>query len=87
MPGIYLIMIIIFVASAGVQWRLRSKFAQYSEVGLRNGMSGKEIAEHMLADNGITDVRVISAEGQLTDHYNPADKTVNLSEGYLLPEA
>jgi Zn-dependent membrane protease YugP len=81
MPGIYLIMIIFFVASMLVQGRLRSKFAQYSEVALRNGMSGKEIAEHMLADFGITDVRVISTEGRLTDHYNPADKTVNLSEG------
>ena len=76
-----ILMIVIFGASALVQWRLRSKFAKYSEIGLQNGMSGKEIAEHMLADNGITDVRVISTEGQLTDHYNPADKTVNLSEG------
>lgn len=76
-----ILMVLIFGASAFVQWRLRSKFAQYSEVGLQNGMSGKEIAEHMLADNGITDVRVISTPGQLTDHYNPADKTVNLSEG------
>ena len=76
-----ILMVLIFGASALVQWRLRSKFAQYSEIGLRNGMSGREIAEHMLADNGITDVRVISTEGQLTDHYNPADKTVNLSEG------
>ena len=76
-----ILMVLIFGASAFVQWRLRSKFAQYSEVGLQNGMSGKEIAEHMLADHGITDVRVISTPGQLTDHYNPADKTVNLSEG------
>ena len=76
-----ILMVLIFGASALVQWRLRSKFAQYSEIGLQSGMSGKEIAEHMLADHGITDVRVISAEGQLTDHYNPADKTVNLSEG------
>src|SRR5687768_6817120 len=76
-----ILMVLIFGASALVQWRLRSKFAQYSEIGLQSGMSGKEIAEHMLADHGITDVRVISTEGQLTDHYNPADKTVNLSEG------
>src|SRR6478736_2198621 len=76
-----ILMVLIFGASALVQWRLRSKFAQYSEIGLRNGLSGREIAEHMLADHGITDVRVISTEGQLTDHYNPADKTVNLSEG------
>jgi Zn-dependent membrane protease YugP len=76
-----ILMVLIFGASALVQWRLRSKFAQYSEIGLQSGMSGKEIAEHMLADHGITDVRVISTEGRLTDHYNPADKTVNLSEG------
>ncbi len=60
--------------------RLKNKFALYSKLQLQNGMSGKEIAERMLADHGITDVQVISVEGQLTDHYNPADKTVNLSE-------
>ncbi len=60
--------------------RLKSKFEQYSKISLRNGMSGAEIAEKMLADNGIRDVKVISTPGQLTDHYNPADKTVNLSE-------
>jgi uncharacterized protein len=64
-----------------VSSRLKSKFEQYSHIQLRNGMSGAEIAEKMLADNGITDVKVISVAGQLTDHYNPADKTVNLSEG------
>lgn len=63
-----------------VSSRLKSKFEFYSKVALRNGMSGAEIAEKMLADHGITDVRVISTPGQLTDHYNPADKTVNLSE-------
>lgn len=77
---IYLILGAIFLASMFVQNRLRSKFAHYSNVRLRNGMSGKEIAEKMLADNGITDVKVISVPGQLTDHYNPMDKTVNLSE-------
>lgn len=60
--------------------QLKSKFKKYSQVHLRNGMSGKEIAEKMLADNGIRDVEVISVKGQLTDHYNPANKTVNLSE-------
>ena len=60
--------------------RLKSKFETYSKLQLQNGMSGAEIAEKMLADNGITDVRVISTPGQLTDHYNPVDKTVNLSE-------
>ena len=63
-----------------VSSRLKSKFELYSKLQLQNGMSGKEIAERMLADHGITDVQVISVEGQLTDHYNPADKTVNLSE-------
>ncbi|WP_323491353.1 MULTISPECIES: zinc metallopeptidase [unclassified Flavobacterium] len=63
-----------------VSSRLKSKFEQYSKLQLQNGMSGAEIAEKMLADNGIRDVRVISTPGQLTDHYNPVDKTVNLSE-------
>lgn len=64
-----------------VQSRLKGKFKKYSEVGLANGLSGREIAEKMLHENGIHDVRVISTPGQLTDHYNPANKTVNLSEG------
>jgi uncharacterized protein len=59
---------------------LKRKFEKYSKIQLRNGMSGKEIAEKMLADNGIYDVEVISTPGQLTDHYNPKNKTVNLSE-------
>lgn len=63
-----------------VSSRLKSKFEQYSKLHLQNGMSGAEIAQKMLADNGITDVRVISTPGQLTDHYNPVNKTVNLSE-------
>lgn len=67
-----------------VSSKLKSKFAYYSQVHLRNGMSGKEVAEKMLRDNGINDVQVISVPGQLTDHYNPADKTVNLSEGVYM---
>lgn len=63
-----------------VSARLKSKFEQYSKISLRNGMSGAEIAEKMLADHGIFDVKVISTPGRLTDHYNPMDKTVNLSE-------
>lgn len=59
---------------------LQRKFAKYSKVQLRNGLSGAEIAEKMLADHGITDVEVISTPGKLTDHYNPKNKTVNLSE-------
>jgi uncharacterized protein len=70
----------IMLASWAVSARLKSKFEHYSKLQLQNGLSGAEIAEKMLADNGITDVRVISTPGQLTDHYNPADKTVNLSE-------
>ena len=70
----------IMLASWLVSSRLKSKFEHYSKLQLRNGMSGKEIAEKMLADHGIRDVKVISVEGQLTDHYNPMDKTVNLSE-------
>ena len=63
-----------------VGYRLKSKFKKYSLVSLPNGLSGKDIAEKMLRDNGIYDVRVKSVEGELTDHYNPADKTVNLSQ-------
>ena len=59
---------------------LKRKFKKYSQIQLRNGMSGAEIAEKMLADHGIFDVKVISTPGQLTDHYNPQNKTVNLSE-------
>ncbi|WP_353721974.1 zinc metallopeptidase [Dyadobacter sp. 676] len=74
-----LIALIVMGVSLYVQWRLKSKFEEYSQVGLSNGMSGKEIAETMLRENGIYDVRVLSVEGRLTDHYNPQDKTVNLS--------
>jgi Zn-dependent membrane protease YugP len=70
----------IMLASWLVSSRLKSKFEHYSKMQLQNGMSGAEIAEKMLADNGIHDVRVISVSGQLTDHYNPVKKTVNLSE-------
>jgi len=63
-----------------VQSRLKSRFKKYSKLKLQNGLSGKEIAEKMLYDHGIHDVQVISTPGRLTDHYNPKDKTVNLSE-------
>lgn len=79
MIGIYVITLVFAGIGMFVQWRLKSKFQKYSEVSLRNGLSGKEIAEKMLRDNNIFDVRIMSVEGQLTDHYNPADKTVNLS--------
>lgn len=74
-----IIAIIFGVIGMLISWRLKSKFKTYSETALQSNLSGVEIAERMLADHGITDVRVISVEGQLTDHYNPADKTVNLS--------
>ena len=80
MIGYYILIGIIALVSWAVSSKLKSKFEHYSKVHLRNGMSGAEIAEKMLADNGITDVRVISTPGQLTDHYNPTNKTVNLSE-------
>ncbi|GGD52508.1 membrane protein [Muriicola marianensis] len=76
---------ILLGAIALVSWlvssKLKSKFKHYSKVHLRNGMSGAEIAEKMLSDHGIRDVKVISTAGMLTDHYNPVNKTVNLSEG------
>lgn len=71
---------IIMLASWLVGWQLKNKFEKYSKVHLRNGMSGAEIATKMLHDHGIYDVKVISTPGRLTDHYNPMDKTVNLSE-------
>lgn len=72
-------MIIVALVSFIVQWRFKSKFTHYAEIGLLSGFTGQEVAERMLRDNNINDVQVVSVEGQLTDHYNPADKTVNLS--------
>lgn len=80
MLGYYVLLGLIALVSFAVSSKLKSKFEYYSKVHLRNGMSGAEIAQKMLTDNGIYDVRVISTPGRLTDHYNPADKTVNLSE-------
>jgi len=84
MGGYYLIIIISMAVSWYVSWRLKSKFEHYSNVHLRNGLSGKEVAEKMLRDNGINDVQVMSVPGQLTDHYNPENKTVNLSEAVYM---
>ncbi|MFN3640188.1 MAG: zinc metallopeptidase [Flavobacterium sp.] len=80
MIGYYILIGVIALVSWLVSSRLKSKFEHYSKVQLRNGMSGAEIAQKMLDDNGIYDVKVISTPGRLTDHYNPVDKTVNLSE-------
>lgn len=80
MMGYYILIGAISLISMLVSAQLKRKFAKYSKVHLRNGMSGAEIAEKMLADHGIRDVKVISVRGRLTDHYNPVNKTVNLSE-------
>lgn len=77
----WILFIGIALISYWVQSNLQSKFDKYSRMALSNGMTGREIAEKMLRDNGIYDVRVTSTPGMLTDHYNPANKTVNLSEG------
>jgi len=77
--GILVIFGVFMIASLIASTRLKNKFKKYSQIGLSSGLSGREIAELMLKDNGIYDVDVISVQGQLTDHYNPANKTVNLS--------
>ncbi len=77
--GYFVISVVFMILGSIVQGRLRSKFATYSQIGLRNGKSGAEIAQDMLRYYGIHDVEVLSVEGQLTDHYNPQNKTVNLS--------
>jgi Zn-dependent membrane protease YugP len=76
----YILMGLIALVGAIVQGKLKSKFEKYSRIPLRNGMTGKQIAEKMLNDNDIFNVRVVSVRGRLTDHYNPLDKTINLSE-------
>jgi uncharacterized protein len=79
-----ILMWVIFIGFMILSWIvsliLKSKFKKYSKLPLDNGMSGKEVAERMLRDHGIFDVKVESVEGQLTDHYNPASKTINLSQ-------
>lgn len=83
MYGIDPILMIIVFAFMGIGWlvslRLKSVFSEYAQIPLLNRMSGKDVAEKMLRENGIYDVKVVSVEGRLTDHYNPAEKTVNLS--------
>lgn len=77
----YWIMFIgVAVLSYIVQYSFQKKFTKASQTPLLNGMSGRDVAVRMLSDHGIHDVKVISTEGQLTDHFNPTDKTVNLSE-------
>ncbi len=78
-PSIMLVSFLFLGISMLVSMVLKSKFTRYSKVPLRNGMSGREIAERMLRENGIYDVKVTSVDGFLSDHYNPVNKTVNLS--------
>lgn len=77
--GIYLLMILIFGASMLVSARFKSKFSKYAQVSSARGLTGREVAELMLSNHGIRDVKVVSAPGQLSDHYNPTTHTVNLS--------
>ena len=80
MATIWILFFVIAIAGWVVQGTLQSRFKKYSKIPLRNGMTGKEVAEKMLHENGIYDVQVISVRGQLTDHYTPLNKTINLSE-------
>lgn len=81
---IWIIFIVFAIASFAVSRTLKNKFKKYSQIPLASGMSGKEVAEKMLHDNGIYDVSVVHIGGSLTDHYNPSNKTVNLSEAVYL---
>ncbi|MDD6209912.1 MAG: zinc metallopeptidase [Bacteroidales bacterium] len=81
MPSYWILFGVIAIVSWLVSARLRAKYEKYSKVPLPAGLTGKEVAEKMLHDNGIFDVQVVTTPGMLSDHYNPANKTVNLSEG------
>lgn len=80
-PLSWIIFIGVALVSYLVQLNLQSKFKKYSKIPVANGMTGRDVAIQMLRDNGITDVQVTHTPGMLTDHYNPTNKTVNLSEG------
>lgn len=80
MSGYWIIFGVFMILSLIVSQTLKSKFNKYSKVPLRSGLTGREVAEKMLRDNGITDVRVVSTPGFLSDHYNPVNKTLNLSD-------
>lgn len=79
MESYFIFILPVLIISMIVQWRFRDRFSRYAEMELRSGLSGREVAERMLQDHGILDVRVMSREGQLSDHYNPEKRTVNLS--------
>ena len=78
-PGILIVSLLFVGISFLVSMVLKSKFTKYGKIPLTNGMSGKEVAEKMLMENGIYDVKVTASQGFLSDHYNPINKTVNLS--------
>jgi len=78
-PIMLFLMILVFVVGLAVSGILKNKFNKYSKIGLMSGLTGKEVAEKMLKENGIYDVKVVSVSGFLSDHYNPLTKTVNLS--------
>ncbi len=80
MIGFLMIGVVVMLVSMWVSSKLKRKFAFYSQQKLQNNMSGAEVAARMLADNGISDVKITQVDGQLTDHYNPLTKTVNLSQ-------
>lgn len=80
MGGAWIIGIVVMLVSMLVSQQLRSRFERYSRTPLRNGLTGRQIAERMLSEHGLQDVKVVSVRGALTDHYNPATRTVNLSE-------
>jgi hypothetical protein len=79
MGGYILLSIVMMLISFGIQAKLKNKFTHYSKLHLRNRLTGREIAERMLADHGIGNVRITQIDGELTDHYNPMNRTVNLS--------
>lgn len=77
----YVLMVVVMLVGVVVQWSLKRKFRRYSEEMLASGMTGAEVAQKMLRDNGINDVQVLPTNGTLTDHYNPTNRTIKLSEG------
>lgn len=80
MTGGYILIIVVGLISMGVQYMFRNRFKKYAQTPLASNMSGAEVAQRMLNDNGIRGVKIMSVQGHLTDHYNPSNKTVNLSE-------
>jgi len=79
MESYFIFILPVLIISMIVQWKFRNRFSRYAEMELSSGLTGREVAERMLQDHGILDVRIVSTEGQLSDHYNPGKKTVNLS--------